>query len=132
MSGYAWQSGMSNNAVRAYRTGMLPAGKLAKHLGKRGFRGVTTADIRAVLEPAEWHHTSSKFNRTEFFDRGDVWNSREELRARIKNRKRIALIARTQMPCGHQWSIDHPADETLIYCVVCGATRPKTEQEQAQ
>jgi hypothetical protein len=61
MSGYCGYS-MSNNAVAAYEGGKMPASKLAKALK------VSTTAVRAILSPSEWHHTSSKFNETDFYD----------------------------------------------------------------
>ena len=55
---------MSNNAVMARDRGRLPASDLAREIG----RGATAAGVRAVLVPVEWHHTSSHYNRTNFFD----------------------------------------------------------------
>lgn len=61
MAGYDGFS-MSNNARAAYRRGKMPASKLAKELG------VSTAAIRNFLTPCEWHHTSSQYNRTDFYE----------------------------------------------------------------
>lgn len=63
MAGYSGFS-MSNNAVAAYESGMLPASKLAARIG----RGATAAGVAAVLMPSEWHHTSKNYNRTDFYD----------------------------------------------------------------
>lgn len=52
---------MSERAAGAYREGLRPASKLAKELR------VSTDAVRAVLTAAEWHHTSSRFNRTDFY-----------------------------------------------------------------
>lgn len=52
--------GMSNNAVSAYNSGELPASKMAKLLGCK------TSDVRE-FNASSWHHTSKKFNRTDFF-----------------------------------------------------------------
>ena len=61
MAGYNGYS-MSNGAVEAYDSGLLPASKAAKLLK------VSAAAVKEVLTPAEWHHTSSKFNETSFYD----------------------------------------------------------------
>ena len=55
---------MSERAAGAYDNGMLPAGKLAKKLG------VSAAAVKAVLPEQEWHHTSSRYNRTGFYSFG--------------------------------------------------------------
>ncbi|MCX8003340.1 MAG: hypothetical protein N2688_00030 [Burkholderiaceae bacterium] len=57
MSGYDGFS-MSNRARDAYRSGLRPASKI----------GRVPADlIRRFVPPEEWHHTSVRFNRTEFY-----------------------------------------------------------------
>lgn len=58
MAGYYGFS-MSNNAVEAYRKGLLPASKIS---------GVPTELIKSLCAPAEWHHTSKHFNATDFYD----------------------------------------------------------------
>jgi hypothetical protein len=59
MAGYDGFS-MSNNAVNAYREGLLPASKVCS--------GIPAALIRQHCSPAECHHTSKKYNKTDFFD----------------------------------------------------------------
>lgn len=63
MSGYDGFS-MSHNARAARRCGRMPASALAAEIG----HGATAAGVRAVLTSGEWHHTSSNFNRTKFYD----------------------------------------------------------------
>lgn len=63
MAGYNWSRGMSNNAVWAYEEGLLPYSKLSAWQK----RAVDAGAVRA----REWHHTSAKFNRTNFFDVAD-------------------------------------------------------------
>jgi len=65
MAGY-YEYSMSNNAVDAYNAGLLPASKLAKKLK------VTTSAIKLFMSPSEWHHTSSNFNKTNFYD-GEIY-----------------------------------------------------------
>ena len=64
MAGYHFFS-MSNNAVTAYRRGLLPASRAAKEFGFK-----STRDFRACVVPGEWHHTSKHYNATDFFDVG--------------------------------------------------------------
>jgi hypothetical protein len=71
MSGYNWNAGMSNCAVAAYEDGLLPASKLAAALKERGYK-VSTAFIRENFTANEWHHTSAKFNATDFYDLREV------------------------------------------------------------
>ena len=63
MAGYSWESGMSNSAVDCYNSGFMPAGKIGK---------VPSSLIKEYCEYREWHHTSSHFNMTEFYDREEV------------------------------------------------------------
>lgn len=61
MAGYNWNHGKSNNAVAAERDGKMVATAAAKYArGELGIAGCTAADIRKIVEPCEWHH-SSKF-----------------------------------------------------------------------
>jgi hypothetical protein len=71
MSGYDWNAGMSNCAVAAYEDGLLPASKLAAALKERGYK-VSTTFIRENFTPDSWHHTSAKFNETDFYDLREV------------------------------------------------------------
>lgn len=63
MAGYADDYSMSNNAVAAYDSGLVPASKI---------KGVPAHLIRQFVEPAEWHHTSSRYNSTNFFNTIEV------------------------------------------------------------
>jgi len=65
MSGYQDNFSRSNNAESAESRNCFPASRLAKMLG------VKTGAIQAVLTPAEWHHTSSRYNATDHYD-GDL------------------------------------------------------------
>lgn len=62
MAGYSNFS-MSNNAVYAYENGEAPASKIA---------GVPARLIRKFCTPSSWHHTSAKYNRTDFYDVDEV------------------------------------------------------------
>jgi hypothetical protein len=55
---------MSNNAVSAYEDGQAPASGIAKEIG----RGATAKAVAEILRPSSWHHTSCKYNRTNFYD----------------------------------------------------------------
>lgn len=59
MSGYIGHS-MSRNAASAYGRGLLPASKIG--------HGIPAKLVKKHCRSAEWHHTSSKFNSTEFYD----------------------------------------------------------------
>ena len=62
MAGYNGFS-MSNNAVAAYRQGLVPASKI---------KGVPAALVKEFCSPSEWHHMSKQYNCTDFFDPEDV------------------------------------------------------------
>lgn len=61
MAGYNGHS-KSNNACFAEFEDKYPASILAKKLK------VSTQAIKYILSPCEWHHTSAKFNITDYYD----------------------------------------------------------------
>ena len=61
MSGYSNYS-KSNNAIDAEAHGLMTATALGRALH------VPAAAVRAVLTATEWHHTSCKYNCTDYFD----------------------------------------------------------------
>lgn len=63
MAGYNWLAGMSNNAVAAYDSGLLPASKIGR---------VPAALIEKFCRHVEWHHASKAFNRVKFYDPAEV------------------------------------------------------------
>lgn len=86
MAGY-YEYSMSNNAVAAYRNGLMPATKLASHLRKKGFRGITAEIIKRVLKADEWHHTSKMYNAVNFYSIQNVYENRRCLRQAMKIRQ---------------------------------------------
>lgn len=54
---------MSNNAVNAYSRGLVPASKI---------RDVPAKLVRQYVHPEEWHHTSNRYNATDFYDPAKV------------------------------------------------------------
>lgn len=78
MSGYNGFS-MSNNAVSAYQCGEMPLSKWTKAaiLAQCGSKSdmlskLTIAELRdLVLVKTSWHHTSCKYNRTDFYSIGE-------------------------------------------------------------
>ena len=56
----------SERAVEAEERGLLTAGKLAKKLG------VDTDTVKEYLRPAEWHHVSSLYTPTDYFDETEL------------------------------------------------------------
>ena len=65
MAGYNGYS-KSNNAVSAEHENKFPATTLAKLLK------VKQEAIKQYLNPCEWHHTSSYYNETNYYD-GDIF-----------------------------------------------------------
>jgi hypothetical protein len=74
MAGYSGYS-KSNNAVAAEESGRYPATTLGKLLG------VKPKAIKALLTASEWHHTSSHFNRTDYYDAEEAQERLEDLKA---------------------------------------------------
>lgn len=82
-NGYSGHS-MSNNAIKAYEEGKKPISKFVKEdvnkfnqlLQQRGINEkITLKELKALLEKysgSEWHHTSSRYNKTNFYDINDV------------------------------------------------------------
>lgn len=90
MAGYDWSEGKSNNAVIAEESGLMTASRLAKWASRwKRFRGCTASDIKEILSPSEWHHTSKFFNRTNYYNPLDLICEvvREELQSAIQQRK---------------------------------------------
>lgn len=70
MAGYNGYS-KSNNAVLAEMTGEMTATNFAKFLSRKyGYlKGCTAADIKAAkITESSWHHTSCKYNSTNYYD----------------------------------------------------------------
>jgi hypothetical protein len=59
--GYDWNSGMSMRAVEAYDRGLVPASKIGN--------GIPAKLVEQFCEPEEWHHTSSFYNATNFYNK---------------------------------------------------------------
>ena len=63
---------MSNNAVAAYDSGLIPASKLATVINRRFGVKVNAAWIDSRLRYAEAHHASKKFNLVKFYDSAET------------------------------------------------------------
>lgn len=77
MAGYDWMQGKSNNAVAAEMNGMVPKSKITRELLELHGIELSVKDVKALIamgefRSSEWHHTSSRFNRTEFYDLTDL------------------------------------------------------------
>ena len=105
MAGYDGHS-KSNNAVDAEGRGLMVASKLSAIVKRhRRYRGATASDIAAVLPIDEWHHTSKKFNRVNYYDLADLMSEeyRAELRQRIDLRRRARIALREATARGMTW-----------------------------
>jgi len=99
-SGYIGYS-QSVRAAEAKGDGRMPLTHLVKRV-RRFFPGVTSGDLRTILSPSEWHHTSKKFNRTDFYDLRDFADveTRRTLRARISARREYNVLYRQAIAAG--------------------------------
>jgi len=57
----------SVRAVQAENDGLMTATDMAKWL-RRYIKGITAFDIKEVLLPSEWHHTSCRYNCTNYYN----------------------------------------------------------------
>jgi len=73
----------SNNVVEAENSGLFSASKIAKIIGG----GATAAGVRAVLQPVEWHHTSSWYNSTDYYRLSDAEDRRDSIIKKSKSNK---------------------------------------------
>jgi len=96
MTGYSEYS-KSNRALEAEESGLLPASKL--HI-----KGVPAGAVLALARHEEWHHTSSKYNRTRYFDRDNVADffSTDDGKARL-NAWKAKQGEQTHEGCTVQW-----------------------------
>lgn len=74
MAGY-FEFSKSNNALDAEESGRYPATTLGKLLG------VSPKAVKAVLVSTEWHHTSSHYNKTDYYDADEARERLEDLKA---------------------------------------------------
>jgi hypothetical protein len=93
MAGYNWNRGKSNNAVNAESNGLMTATTMAKYL-KKWFSGITSKNIKAIMSPSEWHHTSKFYNETDYYDLRDLadLSTRKALRNDIANKKELSKL----------------------------------------
>jgi hypothetical protein len=75
-SGYSGWS-RSKRAEQAEDEGKRPASRLVKAL-RPYFPGITAADVKAMMEPCEWHHTSKRANATDYYNSADVLPDHED------------------------------------------------------
>lgn len=74
-NGYCFDSWKSNNALMAEDEGKYPKTQAIKVIKDALGKNATLAQVKALIEacrPCEWHHTSSAFNRTYYYDTVDI------------------------------------------------------------
>lgn len=107
MAGYDNYS-MSNNARAAYANGERPLSRWTKEDILRALdretseklKGLTVKDLRRIcLRRSSWHHTSSRYNRTDFyaidFERAEAITA-EEVEQLIADRKEAGREAKEE------------------------------------
>tara|TARA_R110000765_G_scaffold99948_1_gene187406 strand:- start:1703 stop:2176 length:474 start_codon:yes stop_codon:yes gene_type:complete len=90
MAGYSFENNMSNNAVQAYRNGIKPISKFSiADLRSAGWphamKLAKTLAAAGVWKSFEYHHSSSWYNKTRFFDPTDLVAAWAELPEDIKS-----------------------------------------------
>lgn len=103
MAGYAGYS-KSNNAVAAEREGKMVATKFAAWVKRwKRYRGCTARDVAAALSPCEWHHTSKRYNCTDYYDPCELveLDVRQKLERAIKTRKLLTSLLKKAGGCIH-------------------------------
>lgn len=98
MAGYDRHAWKSNNAMQAEEMGMRTASSLAKLLRKK----VQAYDVQAAFEAVAWHHTSGRYNETDYFWEPAVELlaktpsiTDEELRSKLREEVQLALAMAT-------------------------------------
>ena len=106
MAGYDRTAWKSNNAVQAEAMGMRTASSLAKILKKK----VQAYEVEIGFEPVAWHHTSGRFNETNYF-----WEPAVEIMAKVPSISNEALRAklRDQVRAALSIATDHRDTQTF-------------------
>lgn len=78
----------SVNAVQAEANGLYPASVIARKIGG----GATAAGVRAIMEPQEWHHTSCRYNRTDYYSLFDAQESAELIRRASGSKTAVVTV----------------------------------------
>lgn len=96
MAGYDGYS-KSNSALDAEEMGEFPASIVSKKLK------IPTQLIKAYIQPTAWHHTSSHFNHTDYFDLGEVQEFFKDNSNLIKNYKKNSAKIIILENCCVEW-----------------------------
>lgn len=113
MAGYDGYS-RSNNAIIAEEEGKYPASKFASIVKKhKKYKGCTASDVSAVLLIDEWHHTSCRYNRTNFYTLTDLLeiNNRNKLAIEIANRKEFTRLLKKAQQAGITHTLTDTGEE---------------------
>lgn len=104
--GYVGYS-MSRRAAAAHDEGLMPWGKITAQRVRDAHIPYTLAQLKVLrdarlIAPEEWHHTSSRFNKTDFWS---VESIAEQLRARPAEQIKHALqqAQQTEETQAHGW-----------------------------
>jgi len=104
MSGYYGYS-KSNNAITAEDSGLRTASKLAKYLSKnyKKYKYCTAKDISDTMPPEEWHHTSSWYNETNYYNIIDLIKLKIRIDLQKSIQKRLSCNSETYYNCVVSW-----------------------------
>lgn len=65
MAGYNYERMKSNNAIIAEASGIFPGSHIVKKLK---IKGLTVAKLKKLVNPCEYHHTGTKYQKTDYYD----------------------------------------------------------------
>lgn len=122
MAGYSGYS-MSNNAVDAYECGKRPLSKwtkasilemLAENNGEEFAEAAKPYKAKllkeALLVTHEWHHTSSRYNRTNFYEvksYGEVSEMLADIERELEYQQAEASAAADEPPAPERWHVKY-------------------------
>jgi hypothetical protein len=121
MAGYDGYS-KSNNALKAEREGKMNKTSFLKW-ARKYFRGIKAVDLDAVISPCEWHHTSCKYNCTNYYDPMELaeLETRQELRRVIAERKELEKAVRSLKRRGVEYMLGQNDGEPFAWRPVTDA-----------
>jgi hypothetical protein len=128
-------SSKSYNAIEAEKSGRFPATTWVTRFRRKGlFSGITVQIIKDVVQSSEWHHTSKFANATTYYSIENIYESRQELREAIRQKKETKHIKLAWTKCSVRYldwggTRKHPKsiEVFLTDCLVIQTT-PKTVQ----
>lgn len=97
---------MSCRAAAAYANGLAPLSKIGSSVYIRA--------AAAVLGPEEWHHTSKKFNRTNFYRVAAVRHLAAQLRA-VGDKTGDSVLAKRAARCARSEKLCRPSISTVLH-----------------